>query len=402
MNATVFLKPGRLRAGVRRHPWVYGNSIERVEGEYRDGDVVTVRAPDGRFVGHAFVNDRSRLRLRLVSFERDAAPEPALLRARVRDAVALRHDVLGLPARADAYRVVHSEGDGLPGLIVDRYGPALALSCSTLGLHQRLDVVLDALEESLAPACIVEQPLPEGLRAAEGLPEPRGVLRGALPADDPVVTVDGLAFTAPLRGGQKTGLFLDQRENARLVAAHAAGRRVLDACCYVGTFAVAAAKAGAAQVHAFDSSPEAVEQARANAARNGVADRVEVERGSLHKELRGRLDRGERYDLVVLDPPKFAAAARDVDRARKGYFDANQLALKLLAPGGLLFTFSCSHHVDEALFDEVLREASTRAEVDLRVIGRLGAGADHPTDLHCPEGRYLKGLALQRRGGNAP
>src|SRR5690606_32293259 len=152
---------------------------------------------------------------------------------------------------------------------------------------------------------------------------------------------------------------------------------------------------------AFASGPEAVEQARRNAGLNGVADRVEVARGSLARELRARVDRGERYDLVVLDPPKFAAAARDVDKARKGYFDANQLALKLVEPGGLLFTFSCSHHMDEALFDEVLREAATRAEVDLRVLERLGAGHDHPTDLHCPEGRYLKGLVLQRRGGRA-
>lgn len=401
MTATVFLKPGRLRAHVRRHPWVYGNSVERVEGQYKDGDAVLVRAPDGRFVGHAFVNDRSRMRLRLVSFDREAPLDEGLLRARVRDAVALRHDLLRLPARADAYRVVHSEGDGLPGLIVDRYGDVLALSCSTLGLHLRLDVVLDALQEALAPRCILEQPVSEGLREAEGLPPGRGVLRGELPADDPVVTIDGLRWTVPLRGGQKTGLFLDQRENVRRVVEHAPGRRVLDACCYVGTFGVAAARAGASLVRMFDSSPEAVEQARRNAALNEVADRVEVARGSLYKDLRGRVDRGERYDLVVLDPPKFAAAARGVDKARKGYFDANQLALKLVEPGGLLFTFSCSHHMDEALFDEVLREAATRSEVDLRVLGRLGAGADHPTDLHCPEGRYLKGLVLQRRGGAA-
>lgn len=399
MTATVFLKPGRLRVNVRRHPWVYGNSVERVEGEYQDGDAVLVRAPDGRFVGHAFVNDRSRLRLRLVSFEREAPPDDALLRARVLDAVSLRHDVLRLPERADAYRVVHSEGDGLPGLIVDRYGDVLALSCSTLGLHRRLETILDALEEALRPRCIVERPIAEGLREAEGLPPARGVLRGELPEHDPVVTIDGLRWPVPLRTGQKTGLFLDQRENARRVAAHARARRVLDACCYVGTFAIAAAKAGAALVRAFDSSPEAVEQARRNAELNGVADRVEVARGSLARELRARVDRGERYDLVVLDPPKFASSARDVERARKGYFDANQLALKLVEPGGLLFTFSCSHHVDEALFEEVLREAATRAEVDLRVLERLGAGPDHPVDVHCPEGRYLKGLVLQRRGG---
>lgn len=398
MTATLFLKPGRLRAGLRRHPWVYPNSVERVEGEYHNGDAVVVRAPDGRFVAHAFVNDQSRFKLRLVSFDKAAPLDADLLRRRVKDAVALRHDVLRLPERAQAYRVVHSEGDGLPGLIVDRYGDALSLSCSTLGLHQRLDVVLDALEEALRPKVIVEQPLPEGLREAEGLPAPRGVLRGTLPDEDPVVTIDGLSFGVPLKTGQKTGLFLDQRENARLVASLAAGRRVLDACCYVGTFGLAAARAGAASVSMFDASPEAVEQARKNAERNGLADKVEVSRGSLNKELRERGARGERFDLVVLDPPKFAAAAKDVDKARKGYFDANQLALKLLAPGGLLLTFTCSHHMDAQTFEDVLREAATRAEADVRVLDRRGAGMDHPNDLHCPEGRYLKGLLLQRRG----
>lgn len=399
MTATAFLKPGRLRAGVRRHPWVYGNSVDHIEGEYQDGDVVAVRAPDGKFVAHAFINDRSRLRLRLVSFDREAPPDADLLRRRVQEAVALRHDLLRLPERAQAYRLVHSEGDGLPGLIVDRYGDVVAYSCSTLGLHRRLDAVLDALQDVLQPRCIIEQPLPEGLRASEGLPESRGVVRGALPDEDPLVTIDGLSFAVPLRTGQKTGLFLDQRENARLAASHAPGRRVLDACCYVGTFGLHAARAGAKSVDMFDASPEAVEQTTKNAARNGLAETVTVTRGPLHKELRARIDRGERYDLIVLDPPKFAAAARDVDKARKGYFDANQLALKLLVPGGLLFTFSCSHHVDDALFEEVLREAATRAEVDLRVLQRLGAGPDHPIDLHCPEGRYLKGLVAQRRGG---
>jgi 23S rRNA (cytosine1962-C5)-methyltransferase len=334
-----------------------------------------------------------------VSFDREAPLDADLLRRRVQEAVSLRHELLRLPERAQAYRVVHSEGDGLPGLIVDKYGDTLSYSCSTLGLHQRLDTVLDALTDVLQPRCIIEQPLPEGLRVSEGLPECRGVVRGTLPDEDPVVTIDGLSFGVPLKTGQKTGLFLDQRENARLAATHAPGRRVLDACCYVGTFGLHAAKAGAKSVDLFDSSSEAVEQVTRNAARNGLAERVTVTRGPLNRELRARIDRGERYDLIVLDPPKFAAAAHDVEKARKGYFDANQLALKLLVPGGLLFTFSCSHHVDEALFEEVLREAATRSEVDLRVLQRLGAGPDHPTDLHCPEGRYLKGLVLQRRGG---
>ena len=399
MSATVFVKPARLRASVRRHPWIYGDSVARVEGELHSGDVVAVRAPDGRFVGWAFANQGSRLFLRLVSFGREAPPEDAFLRERVREAVRLRHEVLRLPERAGAYRVIHSEGDGLPGLIVDRYGEVLVLSCSALGTRRRLEPLLDELEALLAPRAILDAGLSEGIARSEGLEPGGGLLRGALPAEPPVVEVDGLRLGVPLAEGQKTGLFLDQRENVRLVAGLAPGRRVLDACCYVGSFGLACARAGAERVLMFDSSAGAVAEAGENARRNGVEGRVEVRRGSLYRELHALAAAGERFDLVVLDPPKFAKLARDRERARKGYLDANLLALKVLAPGGLLYTCSCSHHMDEHTFQEMLREAAARVEVDVRLLEQRGAGPDHPSDLCCPEGRYLKGFLLQLRGG---
>ena len=405
MAATVFVKPSRLRAPVRRHPWIYGDSVARVEGEYANGDAVAVRAPDGKFLAWAFVNDASRLFLRLVSFEREAPPEEALLRARVRDAVSLRQDVLRLPERADAYRLIHSEGDGLPGLVVDRYGDVLVLSCSALGTRRRLETILDELEALLRPRAVLDAGLGEGIARSEGLEPGGGLLRGALPTEGEgaplVVTVDGLRLRVPLGGGQKTGLFLDQRDNVRLVAALAPGRRVLDACCYVGTFGLACARAGAARALLFDSSAEAVAEAQANARLNEVAERVEVRKGALYRELHALDAAGERFDLIVLDPPKFARVARDRERARKGYLDANLLAQKLLAPGGLLYTCSCSHHMDEQTFQELLREAATRSGADLRLLDQRGAGPDHPSDLHCPEGRYLKGFLLQRRGSAA-
>ena len=397
MPATVFVKPSRLRGPVRRHPWIYGDSVANVEGEYADGDAVVVRAPDGRFLAWGFVNKASRLFLRLVSFDKEAPPDEPLLRARVREAVRLRTEVLDLPARTDAYRLVMSEGDGLPGLVVDRYGDVLVLTCSALGLRRRLDPVLDELAALLSPRAIVDAGLSEGIARSEGLPAEGGVLRGALPDEPRVVTIDGLRLRVPLAAGQKTGLFLDQRENVRLVAGLARGRRVLDACCYVGTFGLACARAGAASALLFDSSPDAVAEAEANARLNEVSDRVVVRRGALWRELHALAGAGERFDLIVLDPPKFAHAARDRERARKGYFDANHLALKLLAPGGLLLTCSCSHHVDEHELAQVLREASARAEVELRLLEQRGPGPDHPTDLCCPEGRYLKAFLLQRR-----
>lgn len=400
MAATVYVKPIRLRADLRRHPWIYRDSVEKTEGKLKPGAAVVVRSNQGKFVAHAFVNQGSHLFLRLVSFKKKQPIDEELMRKRVRDAVRLRHEVLKLPARADAYRLIHSEGDGLPGLVVDRYGPVLTVSCTSLGTYGYLDAIVAELVEQLAPAAVLELEASPGLREREGLPEGRGVLHGALPAELNV-QVDGLFSEVPFvgegGGGQKTGLFLDQRENVRLVASLAAGGSVLDACCYAGAFGIAAAKAGATSVLAFDSSQEAVELAQANAALNGVGPGYEVRRGSLFRELRELADAKQEYDLVVLDPPKFAASAKDLKKAHKGYLDANQLALQLLRPGGLLFTFSCSHHMDEVRFETMLREASGRGQLDLRVLARTGAGLDHPNDLHCPEGRYLTGILLQRR-----
>jgi 23S rRNA (cytosine1962-C5)-methyltransferase len=392
----VFVKPIRLRAHLRRHPWIYRDSVDRIDGAYANGQPVVVRSNEGKFLAHAFVNDGSHLFLRLVSFKKKQPIDGELLAKRVRDAVRLRHDVLRLPERGDAYRLIHSEGDGIPGLVVDRYGDVLAVTCTSLGTHRLLEPILDELQAQLSPQAIVELEASPGLREREGLPESGGVLRGELPAEQ-VCTVDGQRTRVPLEGGQKTGLFLDQRDNVRRIAALAAGKRVLDACCYAGGFGIAAARAGAESVLAFDSSEDAVALAQANAELNDVSDRLEVRRASLFRELREQVDKKQSYDLIVLDPPKFAASAKDKKKASKGYLDANQLALRLLRPGGLLLTCSCSHHMDEVSFEKLLREAAARTGLDLRVLERRGAGPDHPTDLHCPEGRYLKGILIQRR-----
>ncbi|MEZ6186938.1 MAG: class I SAM-dependent rRNA methyltransferase [Planctomycetota bacterium] len=398
MHATAFLRASRLRAGLKRHPWVYPNSIERWEGEHASGDAVRVRAPDGRFLAHALVNDDSRLALRLVSFDKNAdLDDPAFWTARVEDAVRLRRETLGLDARTDAYRVIHSEGDGIPGLIVDRYGDVLVYTVSCLGTQRRLEPILAALRAAFSPQAIVEQGVSENLRRTEGLPDPRGVVEGELPAEQ-VVTIDGLRFTVPLAAGQKTGMFLDQRDNVQLAASLAKGRRVLDACCYLGAFSLACAQAGAQSVRAFDQSEEAVARARQHAEQNGVADRVEVVHNELFKELNALIAQEAQFDLIVLDPPKFAGSKKQATKAQRGYLDSNRLALKLLAPGGVLFSFSCSHHMPVDELEVLLRQAADRSKTDLRQLGTFGPGLDHPIDVHCPEGRYLKGLLFQRRG----
>lgn len=395
----------RTRASSKRHPWVYANSVTKVEGSYENGDAVTVRAPDGRFLAHAWINDASKLRLRLVSYDRQTPISPELLAERVRSAVALRREVLRLPERANAYRLIHSEGDGLPGLIVDLYDDVAVLTCSVLGLRKSLDAVLDALEEVLQPRAIVERDPGEGLREREGLPEPGGVLRGSLnegegaEGEEVEVHIDGMRFRVGVgvAEGQKTGLFLDQRDNVQTVAQLAEGRRVLDACCYLGAFGLACAKAGAASVHMFDTSADAVARTQANAELNGLAEQVTVQRGSLFRELTRLKQAEQSFDLIVLDPPKFAKKRSDLRKARKGYLDANQLALKLLAPGGLLLTCSCSGAFEMSDLEGVLRESATRAGRDLRILELRGPGLDHPVDVHCAEGRYLKAILAQAR-----
>lgn len=388
--ATATLNLGRLRETLKRHPWVYPESIQRFEGSYENGDVVRVQEPSGKFLAHAFVNENSRLRLRLVSFVETDKVDASFVRARVRSAASLRDEVLGLPRRANGYRVVHSEADGIPGLIVDRLGEVLVVSCTSLGTQRFIEPILDELEAIYRPAAILEHGKALGLRGKEGLPEGRGYVRGKPPEGEHRLEVDGCVSIVPIEVGQKTGLFLDQRENVKRVGELANGRRMLDACCYGGAFAIQALKGGATHAELFDTSEKACELARRNLELNQVADRAEVRRADLYPELRRLRESGARFGLVVLDPPKFAAGARDVPQARKGYVEANVGALRLLEPGGLLVTCSCSHHVGEPLFEEILREAAAKAQVDLQILERRGPGADHPTDVYCPEGRYLK------------
>lgn len=388
--ATAFLDRGRMRETLRRHPWVYPEAVRKIDGSYENGDVIRVAAPDGEFVAHAFVNDRSRLMLRLVSFDESQEVDAPFVRARVRAAADLREKTLELGKRANAYRVVHSEADGLPGLIVDRMNGTLVVSCTSLGMQRLLEAVLDELEAVYRPRAILEVGKAMGLRGKEGLPEGRGFVRGEPPAGETTIEVDGIRSAVPLEAGQKTGLFLDQRENVKRTAELARGRSMLDACCYGGAFSLAALRAGATRAELFDTSEKACELARRNLELNGLLDRAVVRRADLYPELRRLRDAGARFDLVVLDPPKFASSQREVAKARTGYVNANVGALQILGPDGLLVTCSCSHHVGEPLFEEILREAAARAGKDVQILERRGAGPDHPTDVFCFEGRYLK------------
>lgn len=393
MNQVV-LKRGREKSALRRHPWVFSGAIDRVEGEPETGETVAVRSATGEFLGWAAWSPKSQIRLRFWSWREDERVDRPFLEGRLLSALRLRQ-TLGLEEKTDAMRLVHAESDGIPGLIVDRYGGFLVVQFSTAGAAAWRSTVVDLLAQTLHPRGIFERADSEA-DALEGLPVNEGTLWGEDPPDSLEVREAGLTFGVDLRNGQKTGFYLDQRNNRQRVRALASGRRVLDGFCYTGGFTAAALDGGATEVLAIDGSGPALELGRENVAGNGLAaDHVTWREADMFQELRRLRDRAERFDLIILDPPKFAPTTAQVQRAARGYKDINLLAFKLLRPGGVLVTFSCSGGVSPELFQKIVADAAVDAGVGGRITERLFQGPDHPVALNFPEGAYLKGLVVQ-------
>ena len=396
MPLLLSLKPGRDEPLRRRHPWVFGGSVARRAGSSPDGSC-EVRGSDGRLLGRGFASPNAPIAARVWTFD-DRPLDAALVRGLLERAVALRARVV--PGETDGYRVVHAEGDFLPGLVVDRYGAFLAVQATTEGTERARPLWLPPLRELFGGLTVIgKNDLPT--RRAEGLPTEDEVLAGTAP-EGPVPFVErGLRFLADLASGQKTGFFLDQRENRHLVREASGGRRVLNLFSYSGAFGVAALAGGATRVVQVDVSARALELARLNHEANGQGvsgpdARVTLAEADVFDDLRARVAAGESWDLIVTDPPAFAKRTADVDRACRGYKDVNRLALKLLAPGGTLLACSCSGPVSPDLFQKVLFAASLDAGVPVRLVERRGAGPDHPVSLDCPESEYLKAFRLER------
>lgn len=387
--ATVVVKPKRARPFFGRHPWVLDSAVLRVEGDPAAGAVVDLLTHDGQFIGRGLFNPASRLRVRLYSF---AATEPlgrGFWENRLAAAVALRQR-LGLLGPRSACRLVNSEGDGLSGLIVDRYADYLAVQPTALALAERLDPICDALEQLIQPRGILLRGAERGLGKLEGLHLADRQLRGQPPAGPVFIEEHGLKFGIDLTEGQKTGSYLDQRENRQAVARYAAGRRVLDMFCYGGGFGVAAAVSGKAMaVLSVDSSPKAVALARANAELN-AATTMMVEQADAFEKLAALREAGERFGVVVLDPPKFARSRSTASDALRAYHRINRLAVELLEPGGILVTCSCSGAISREDFLMMLSGVAQRSDRMLQLLECRGAAADHPVNLHCLEGEYLK------------
>jgi 23S rRNA (cytosine1962-C5)-methyltransferase len=390
---TLHLKPGREKSLRRHHPWIFSGAVERVSAKPGAGDTVEVRTADGKAVARAAYSPASQIRARVWTFDAAEEVDAAFFRQRVMSAVALRE---GLPAakHGNAMRLVHGESDGLPGLIVDRYADVLVAQFLSAGAERWREPILDALAELTGCEAIYERSDAE-TRKLEGLEARAGFVRGNRAASRCPIIEYGLNFKVDVEQGQKTGFFLDQRENRQRVRELAAGREVLDAFSYTGGFAINALAGGATHIVAVESSAPSLEVAGENLAANPLdAAKVEFVHADAFAHLRTLRDRDAHFDLIVLDPPKFAPTAAQAKNAARAYKDINLLAFKLLRPGGLLATFSCSGGVDAALFQSIVAGAALDAGGDAKIIERFGAAADHPVALQFPEGDYLKGLLL--------
>jgi 23S rRNA (cytosine1962-C5)-methyltransferase len=386
----VLLRARRARPFYGRHPWVFAGAIEAVEGEPGDGDVVDVVSHAGHFVARGLYNSQSKIRVRLYSWAADVPLDDAFFRDRLAAALRLRESILKLSGPGRACRLVFSEGDGLSGCTVDRYDRWLVVQFTALAMARRRDLIADLLEEMLQPEGIYLR-TERGVGQMEGLELQDRLLRGWVPAEPVTIEENGLRFLVHLTEGQKTGFYLDQRDNRRAVASLSAGRRVLDGFCYSGGFGLQAARAGAREVIGVDASEPALALARENARINGL-ERVSFVREGVFPFL-DRLDQaGERFGMVILDPPKFARKRDAVDEALRGYRRLQTLGLRLLEPDGIFVTCCCSGLITMTMLEELLSQVAAEVRRDVQILDWRGQAPDHPVAVACPETSYLKCL----------
>ncbi len=387
----ITLREGKERSLLRRHPWVFQGSIAK--GGADAGETVRVQDAAGRFLAWAAFSPSSMIRVRVWSFDEAERIDEAFFERRIARALGLR---ARLPIASDGVRLIHGEADGLPGLIVDRYGDLLSAQFLSAGTERWKGVIVDLLLAATDCTRLYERS-DSGVRKLEGLAPATGWLRGE-GATEVTIREHGWKLTLDVAEGHKTGFYLDQRDNRKLFAdtvKHFGLQRVLNCYCYTGGFSVAALAGGAQRVVSVDSSAPALARATAHAALNGFdASRHEARDADVNQTLRDALKNGESFDAIVLDPPKFAPSAAHAERAARAYKDINRLALRLLAPGGALFTFSCSGGVGPELFHKIVAGAAMDAGVDGAIYARVAAAPDHPQTLVFPEGEYLKGLVI--------
>ncbi len=392
--ATLILHPGKEKSVLRRHPWLFSGAIAQLDGRARPGDTVDVVSHEGRPLGRAAWSPASQIRARIWSFAAEETIDHAFFKRRVAASVA-RRDALTELAGQQGLRLIHAESDGLPGVIADRYGETVVVQLTTAGADKWRTAIADSLHKATGCARIYERSDVE-VRKLEGLEPVTGWIHGTAADEELVIEENGVTMSVDIISGHKTGFYLDQRENRRRVAELARGRRVLNCFCYTAGFSLQALAGGAREVVSVDSSGPALATARRNLALNSQLDaaRAVWREADVFAELRNLRAAGERYDLVILDPPKFANTAAHAERAARAYKDINLHGMQLLAPGGLLMTYSCSGGVSADLFQKIIAGAALDAGRTARIVQHLQGAADHPVDLAFPEGEYLKGLLL--------
>lgn len=395
---TITLKKGREKPVKNGHPWVFSGAIKERSGEPEPGGIVRLVDYQNNFLASAYYNRISQIRCRILSWQEDEVIDDAFWRKHIQQAITLRR-ALALEKQTNAYRIINGESDYLPGLIVDLYGDYLVMQCLTMGIEARKGEITAVLNELCQPKGIVERS-DAYTRKREGLPKAIGLLYGEAPPNPLIISENDIQFGVNLLEGQKTGFYLDQRQNRTAVAQphYVKGKNVLNLFSYTGGFGLYAIKNGAEKIIHVDSSIEALEQAEANVALNGwQRPQDEYLAGDVFEVLRHFRDEGERFDVIILDPPKFAKSQKDVNGACRGYKDLNWLALRLLNPEGLLATFSCSGLVSQTLFQKVVFGAAVDAQREVQILQHLSHAPDHPTAITFPESAYLKGFLLYVR-----
>ena len=386
----VVLLPRRARPFYGRHPWVFAGAVASVEGAAADGDVVDVYSHAGHFIARGIYNSRSKIRVRLYAWSADIPLDQDFFRARIEDALQLRASLPGFLGPGKACRLVFSEGDGLSGCTVDCYDRWLVVQFTALGLAQRRDLLAQLLAERLQPEGIYLR-TERGIGRLEGIELQDGPLWGQVPSGPVIVEESGVRFLVNIGEGQKTGFYLDQRDNRQAVARLAGGRRMLDAFCYTGGFGLHAARSGALSVEGVDVSEPALTLARENACLNGL-DNLSFVRADVFQHLQKLAGAGARYGLVVLDPPKFARARNAIEEALGGYRRLQTLALRLLEPGGILVTCCCSGLITAGMLEDLLAQLAAEERRAIQLLERRGQAPDHPVMVTCPESSYLKCL----------
>ncbi len=388
--ANIILNAGREKSLLRRHPWIFSGGIQHVDGEPASGSTVDLLLSDKQFLARASYSPHSQIRARVWTFN-DEAVDKEFFRRKIRSSLSTRQK-LNVEGQSNAYRLIYAESDNIPGLIIDRYGDVLVMQCLTAGAEYWKETFADLLLEETGLSTIYERSDAD-VRELEGLESKVGLLRGSIIPNPLTITENNLQFKVNLAEGHKTGFYLDQRKNRLRVRELAKDKDVLDCFSYTGGFTVNALAGGAKSVLSVDSSADALELCKENIILNNLpADKHTALEGDVFQLLRKFRDEARSFDVIILDPPKFAPTAAHAEKATRAYKDINLLAFKLLRAGGLLVTFSCSGGIDAGLFQKIVAGAALDAGVDAQIVEHLSQGADHPVLLHFPEGAYLKGL----------